>query len=877
MSGFRHWWRDVFRRRQADAELDEEIRYHIDRDVETHVAAGLSEAEARQRALAEFGAVAAIKEEVGETRVTRLAESVWLDVRYGARSLRRNPLFTSTAVVTLALTIAAVTTLLTVAHSFFLRPLPVDDPDSVVEVVATRGDMGRTGFVSYPDYVGFRDGAGTLRGLAATYMGAPLFVTSDEEALALSGSVVTANFFPLLGLEPALGRFFRPDEDAVPGRDAVVVMAYELWVGRYGADPGVIGRTLEINGVVFTVIGVAPVGFHGIGTTAPQIYMPAMMLSVGYRWCSVLEEEDCTILRMFGRLRDGVGIDAARGELAAQMPERWRGAPPGENSGVNVVRVRGAEIDETTRRFLELLGAVSAALLAVCCANLAGLLTSRTGARARELAIRTSLGAPRARLMRQMLTEAVLLAVGGGTLGTVLSLGLTRVLASTFYTTDSSGRPYFVDLSISPAVVVAVLGLAILCGLLFGVLPALTSVRLGSAAGTLRRSAAHLSGGGRLGTVLVGGQAAAAVAFVVIAAVLTASSGVLLEGVNFDPEDIALLRMRPRLVDYEPERAQTIVRRAIERLEDLPNVASATMVGTGVALRGLRADVGLPGVERALLESGYIEIGPRYFETMRTPLLRGREFFASDDASAAPVAVVNEALATAVWPDGEAMGRELIVEGRRFQVVGVVADVQLQNRGEAPQPYVYTPYWQNPESVDARLQVRVSGDAAAALPRLMREVARVDPSVPLTEPWTLEQRVAGWLRPLRMGAAAVSYAGGLAVLLSALGLYAALAAGVTARNQEFGVRMAVGARAADVFRMIIGQGAVVIVAGVGAGLVLATGVVRLMSSLLYGPSTGDGALFVAAGLAVCGCGLVASLVPAMRAARTSPIRAMRPR
>lgn len=877
MRRIRSWWRDLFRRRQLDAELDDEIRYHIEREIEELVAAGVSRPEARRRALAEFGAVAAIKEEVRETRATHRVESLWLDVRFGARALRRDLLFALTGVATLALTIGSVTTVLTIAHAFFLRPLPVADAERVVEVRVTRDDGASAGFVSYPDYAAFRDGAATLEGLAAVYMGAPLFISSGEEAYSVTGAVVTANFFPLLGLEPAAGRFFAPREDEVPGRDPVAVLDHGFWMQRFAGREVALGEQLDINGVKFTIIGVSPPDFHGIGTTAPQVYMPTMMLPVGYRWCSVLHDADCTILRMYGRMAEGVGLDVASAELTALVPERWRDAAPGDNDGVAVVTARATEVGDTTENFLALLGAVSAALLLVCCANLAGLLTSRAGGRARELAIRTSLGAPRARLVRQMLTESILLALAGGVAGVALSRLLTGVLRAAFYATDSSGRPYYVDLAIAPQVIGVVLTLAFGCGLLFGVLPAIVSARLGGRMISLRATVGSVSARTRAARWLVGAQTAGAVVFVVIAGLLVSSAGALLAGANFDPSGVALIRLRPRLVDYEPERAQPYLRRVVEQLEALPEVESVTLVGTGVALWGLSADVSLPGTEDAGREVGYLEVGPGYFETLRTPVLRGRGIEAEDDAAAPAVAVVNETLASTLWPGGDAIGDEVVVGARRYSVIGVVADVDLQNRVEGARPYLYTAFWQSPGQVDARLQIRVNGEAEAMLPRLLREASRVDPAVPVSEPLTLTRRVAGYLQPVRMGAAVVSYAGMLAVLLSALGVYAALAAGVTARNHELGVRMAVGASAGDVFRMIVGQGGATIAAGIGIGLLAAVGAARLLQHLLYGSAAGDGTLFVGAAVIVAGVGVAASVIPALRAARTEPLRALKPR
>lgn len=872
----------LFRRRRLEEGLDEELRFHIDSQTRQYIDSGLAPREARRRARADFGGLEAIKEECREARPTHALETTLQDLRHGLRLMARNPGFTVTAVATLALTVGAISTVLTVAHAFYLKPLPVPDPDEVVEVRATRRQGAEKGFVSHPDYRHFRDRTRTLEGLAAVYPTAPLFVSHGERAREVGGAVVSANFFSLLGVEPVLGRAFRPDEDRVPARDRVAVLGHEFWNGWFQGSPEVLGATIEINGEAFTIVGVAPPWFPGITSIPNRIYIPTMSLDVGYRWCDDAWSADCTMLRMFGRPAAGSDVEAVRGEMRALIPPRWHDAEPAENSGVSVAVARGAEPNPSDTRFIELLSWVAGALLLVCCANLAGLLIARGRSRRRELSIRSSLGAPRRRLVRQLLNESLLLAIVGGALGVVLSLILSGWIEARFYSADAVGRPLHYDFGLEPAIVVFVLGVAICAGLLFGILPALRSTRISRSG-----DAVSLKPGGRgvgigatsrrdtvIGRWLLGSQAAVAVALVTVAALLAVGARSLITGSGFDPAGVALLRLRPRLVDYSPERAQAYVREVVERLERSPGVEAVGTVGTGTALVGFGADVAIPSADVRPLNAGYVEVGPGYFRALGIPRLRGREFTERDDRDSTPVAVVSEALARRLWGEAGAVGATILVDDRRHTVVGVVGDVGLQSRAEPLRPYVYLPFWQNPNQVDARLQVRVEGDPGAMLSKLARAVHRVDPRVPITDMTTLPSWLEGRFRPLRMGVTAVTYAAVLAVVLSAVGLYSSLAFAVSRRTREIGVRLAVGASSGSILTMVLRQGMAVVVAGVAAGIALAVACTRVLRHVLYGAESADMALCGAAVLLFLCIGLIASSVPARRAARIDPMEAL---
>ena len=801
------------------------------------------------------------------------------DLRYAIRGMRRTRGFTATAIVPLAFGAAAISTVLTLAYTLFLRDLPVIRPDRVVAVQATRRHGRVQGWVDYPDYIHFRQGTRTLEGLAAHYSTAPLFVSANHRSEEVNGAVVSADYFPLLGIRPAIGRFFRPDEDSVPDRDRVAVIAYDFWTTWFSSSPDALGAAITINGAPFTIIGVAPPSFRGITVSPNEIYMPLMMARVGYRWCPDSLGSGCDLLDMIGRLRDGYAVEQARAEMAALMPVSWTSSKEGENSGIQVVRARGALHADLPRdaqiRFIEVLFAVAAVLLIICCVNLAGLLTARNDARTREFAIRASLGAGSFRLIRQLLAEIFLLTGVGAALGVVFSLALVNWLNSSFYTADPESHPQYYDFTPQPGVVAVVVALCISAGLAIGIPPAF---KLFAKHGLerLRQQSQSFTERRRLGRWLAAAQAAVAVALAAMSGLLATSAHAMLQGANYDAPHVALLRLRPRLIRYTPDQAAHFLRSVMRRLDATPGVESASMVGTGAVLLGQQARVSLPGsAEAQSFESGYIEIGPRYFETLRTPLLRGREFNDRDTQASAPVAVVSETLARRLWPAGNVIGAIVVVNGSSRQVVGIVQDVPLQTRGETLAPYVFIPFWQNPEQVDARLCVRVKGDPAAMLSNITRVVNAVDPSVPIAETTTLRSQTAGRIMPARMTSAFVSYAAALAVLLSAVGLYSTVAFSVSRRTKEIGIRMAVGAESSAVLAMVIREGMGAVGAGILAGLALAIGGTGIIRHLLYGSGQADGFVYAAAaGLVACAA-LFACWIPARRAAAVEPLAALR--
>jgi putative ABC transport system permease protein len=472
-----------------------------------------------------------------------------------------------------------------------------------------------------------------------------------------------------------------------------------------------------------------------------------------------------------------------------------------------------------------------------------------------------------------VMTESLLIAATGGVAGVALSRVFTGVLGAMFYAMDDEGHPKFYDFSLTPGVVVAAIGAALIAGCLFTIVPALAIVRRHDLMNVKTRAATARWSSGRW---LLAAQAAVAVALVAVGGLLATSAHAMIAGRNFEASHVALMRLRPRLIKYSPERAQEFQRRVRERLSTLPGVESLSMVGTGAVLGGGRASVALPEwSSEQQWRVGCNEIGPQYFATLRTPILSGREFDDRDSIRSPRVAVVNETLARRLWPGGRAIGATLVVRKEPHRIVGVVADVPLESRAEAAEAWVFVPFWQSGAMVDSRLAVRVSGDPAAMLPALVREVNRVDPDVPIAETITLPIQMAGWLRPLRVSATFVGCAAALAIVLTAIGLYGSLAFAVSRRTKEIGVRMALGAARARIVGSIVREGMTVVLAGAVAGLGLAAAGSRLVTHLLHGSAAADWLFHAAAAVLVACVGLLASFLPARRAAAVEPLVALR--
>lgn len=808
------------------------------------------------------------------------------DARFALRTIAKSPAFTAVVVATLALGIGVTSAIFSLVNTLFWKPLPVRDAARLVHVTQSRSDGERYAPLSYPDYLYYRDHVRTLSPLAAHYSSAPIhLVAGGGPSEEINGSVVTASYFPLLSASPLLGRVFENREDEVPGRDPVAVVGYELWQRRLGADASILGRSIQLNGTLFRVVGVMPRGFEGAvsGGLATDVWIPSAMFLVGYRYCDPFQR-DCNIVRLLGRLPPSRSLAEAQAEMGA-LARQLQTAYPATNGGrgVTVLSARGVAPPEreSSGRVAALLLAVTGLVLLIACANVAGLLLARATARRKEIAVRLALGASRARLVRQLLVESLLLCALGGALGVFVAFWTTDLL-QTFYAVNSEGQRAYFPAGLDPLVVAFTAGLSLLSGIAFGLFPAIRTSRTALApalqsdgrSGSPRRS--------RLREGLVVAQAAASVILIAGAGLLVRSLRNVFSGPGFEPSHVLILRLRPALIAETPGKALAFQREVLRRLDETPGVVAASPArfppqwNNLMAVRLPEQDAPRPGEG---FRAAYNLVGPRYFETLGIALREGRDFEQADRKGAPCVAIANQTLARRLWPNGGALGGVLVADEQQCRIVGIVRDAQYRSESQPPVPFLYLDFWQQVDTdtapVDARMHVRVAGDPRAALPAIRRLIGSVHPDVPISEDRPLAESLDYSFRPVRVATAMLVCFGALALLLAAIGLYGALAFAVGQRTREIGIRVALGAEPGRVFRAVVGQGALLALAGTGLGLLALWPLTRLLEGVLYGVSRHDPVALLTAPGVLAAVSVLASIVPARRAMRVDPIVALR--
>ena len=869
------------RRRRMLEDLDQDIREHIEFETEDNIARGLSPKDARDAATRKFGNVTLVKEETREVWSIVWLDRLWQDIRYGLRMLGHAPLFTAVALVTIALGIAANVSVFSFVDALFLRSVPAKDSRGLVRITSLDPNFSR--YFSYPEYAYIRDHAKTLQMVTAHYSTAPLYITVNGATGEVQGAVVSSDYFNILGLRPYLGRFFAREDDSVPDRDAVAVLGFGFWQRAFGGAPDVGGRFLTINGKAFEIIGVMPRDFHGveIGGMPNEVWIPSMMLRTGHRGCGF--ELDCTFLEIMGRLAPGRSLTEARGEittLLGQLESSGQGFERRSSLSVEpAIGVWGLSRDYF-RMVAGLLAAIGGLLLVIVCANLGGLLVARGIARRSEIAMRLALGASRRRIVRQLLTESLLLASAGGALGLIVSLWTSRLLIG-FYSVDEEGYRHLFDLQPSPSVIAYSIAIALAAGLLFGLLPAWQ----GSSAGlnSVLKSGASSQGfgHGRTRTMLVTVQVALSLALLVGAGLLARSMAHLEAGSNMDLHRVLGLRLRPQLLAYPPARAHAITKDVLLRLAQLPRVESVSLAkGQGpVWDANLRVRMALPGNSYAKPRDEPVvhekQVAPNFFRTMRIPFLTGRDFNDRDLPGAPLVGIVNETLARQISSNALPLGQTVVFDDQPYQIIGVVKDAEIKSVFDAPIPVVYRAYWQDVTLVDARLCVRVSGDPGTALPAVRSAIAAIDSSMPITETMPLVDQVRGAYTNTRVAASVTGCAAGLALLLSALGIFGVISYEVGRRTREIGIRLAVGAQPTQIVALFVRQGLVIVTAGCAAGGVVALAASRLLGSWLVGVQPQDPLTLSAAGASLLVVGVLACYIPARRAMGVDPMAALR--
>jgi len=818
-----------------------------------------------------------------------LMEDFVRDLRYALRGLVRDRILSLAILLSLALGIGANTAIFSIVHSLFLDPLPVERSEELTAVFTRDERIPGLLTVSRPNFEDLRKLNSSFEAMAA-WSWAGVNLEEGERPERIVGQLVTGNYFEVLGVKAAHGRTFQPEEDATPGSHPVVVLGHRLWRERFAGDPTIVDRTIRLNGRAFTVVGIAPAGFHG--TFLPirsELWVPMMMHRelLPSAFAGWLDSRRALLLSVFGRRLPGVSTERAAEDLtvlAQNLEEQY----PAVNRGRSVDLVPLAQAtmtmdrrDGSLRMALLLMAAVGIVLL-VATVNVANLLLARSIARRREVAVRIALGAGGRRLARQMLTESLLLSVGGGLLGLLLAVGLGRLLWSM--------RPPFleksgVELALDPVVLLFTLGLALATGLAFGLVPALRASRT-DVVSALRSKEGGGDGGLRVGRVLVVGQVALTLVAIILA-------GLFVESLRrtqsiqpgFEAEKLLMVTVDLDSHGFNPAQGKNYHRRLLEEVRALPGVAMAGLARsipfgppglrrTIETFDGPSALAGESGETGTLIETNTVDAG--FLRTLGISPEAGRDLGLQDRDGAPMVALINQATAELLWPGMDPVGRRFKFRGEEVEreVVGVIPDVRYGSLVAPAQPYLLLPLAQNYVS-RITLFVRTTGDPAALRGTVERRMRTVEPLLPLIDIRTIGERIASSLWAPRLGAALLGLFGLLALLLAAVGIYGMLSYSVHRRRRELGLRIALGARRGDVITLILRGSGALLAAGVGVGVIAAAGGTRLVRNLLVGVGTADPWTYAFAILLLLAVGLVASLLPARSASRTDPLLLLR--
>jgi predicted permease len=881
---FLHRLASLFRRRHLEADLDAELRSHLEMAVEGNLCQGMSPEQAHRQALLDLGGIEQTKEMYREQRGLPMIETTLQDLRFGFRILRRSPGFSVLAILCLTLGIGANAAVFSWVEGILFRPYPaVSHQEQLLALTGTaRAESGPTD-ISWPDLLDLQRSCTLIDSfIVSKIMGTTL--SNGDRAEVMVGSIVSANYFDAIGVHPILGRGFEPGEDSGRNAHPVTVISFQLWQGRFKGDPQIIGKTQRLNNVEHTIVGVMPDGFYGtfVGW-AVQFWVPASMEenfeAGGYK----LEDRSARWIEAYVRLKPGVTraqaqqeISAVARRLEADYPETNRGRgiklwplwqTPFNNSG-------------TLLPTLEIMVAVVVFVLLITCANVGNLLLVRSFARRHEMTVRLAIGAGRGRLLKQLLTEGLILSAFGAAGGLVATHWCSHALVLLF--PARGGVAMHLPGEIDWRVLAMSAGVCLLATLVLGLVPAMQIGKIDVAAALKSDSAGVLGGGAkawaRSGLVMVQ---------VSLSFVLLVGAGLLLQSLQkirntspgFSTHEVLDTAVNLVPAGYDAQRAQNFQDELLERVKALPGVESAAFArmtplsyrsfsSTPIAVDGYQH----PSEEQPTVQ--YNEVGPDYFVTMGIPLLSGREFTRADDEKAALVAVVNETMAAQYWRGRNPIGERVQVEGRWMQVVGVAMDSKYESVREAPKPFFYVPLRQNFDR-SAGLYIRTPLSPETMATALAREVHALDPDLALYEVITLQEELDRSTSPQKVALTLVGVLGALALLLAAIGLYGVISFAVSQSSRELGLRMALGADASNLLRLVISRGLTLTGGGVLLGTAAALALTRLLGNLLYKVSPRDPLAFGSALVVMTIASLAACILPGWRAARTDPARVLR--
>jgi predicted permease len=874
--------RALFRRRAEEGELNDELRFHFERQVEKYKLSGMTDDEARRRARLAFGGHEQVKAECRDARGTSFVENARQDLRYALRQLRGNPTFAIVILLTLALSIGANSAIFSVINSVLIKPLPYRQPDKLVRIFLTNAVFPKFPLNPF-DFRDFRARSRSFDGLAAFTRG-DMQLSGSGEPVRLNGIAITSGYFRVLGLHPQLGREF--DEKAeIPGNGLQVILSDRVWRERFGAAPDMLGRKITLNARPYTVVGVMPPGTAHPGNE----YQPlAYGEDVDAWWPFPFEGDPSNrgshFMEVIGRLKQNVTLAQANAELNALLTQIGN-----EHGGFGdwkmlVISLNDEVIGASRQLLLVLLGAVGMVLL-IACANAANLMLTRAAARQREIAVRVALGAPRSRVVRQLLTESLLIACLGGVLGLAVALVGVRVLVSFL----PANFPRVHDIHVSAPVFLFTLLISVGTGVLFGLAPALQASHADPKEGLHKGGRATTASGHQstLRNVLVMSE-------VGLACVLLIGAGLMLRSLlnlmrlnpGFQTEHVLTAKLSLPHERYKtPESNLRFYQDLPLAIRSLPGVESAGL-GSDIPWTGYDDNAGF-SIEgkQPLPHEGfhgrYHMATPGYFSALGIPLRRGRFFSDADKADSPQVWIINQTMAERYWPGEDAVGKRVTFEDHPkekdwIRIVGVVSDVKDQPDSPGAEPAFWWPFNQAAFGAPNQLLVvRSNSDPQLLVSAIRQQVSRIDPTLAVADVQTMDQIVTASVATPRFAFILVGMFGGLAILLAAIGIYGVIAYSVSQRTPEFGLRMALGARRFDVLRLVLVQAGKLILSGTVIGVLLALMLARALKSLIYNVSPADPLTFIAIGLSVIAIAIFACYIPARKATEADPMIALR--
>jgi predicted permease len=862
--------RNLARKTKRDAELDAEVGGYAEMLADEKMRSGMSPDEARRAARIELGGVEQVKEQVRDVRAGAWLDSLLQDVRYGARTLRKNPGFTLIVVLTLALGIGANTAIFSLIDAILLKTLSVSHPESLV-VLASYSKHGRVGDFGYPDYLILRDGNRAFSGVLAASSQERIEVGMGAETELALRKIVSTNYFLVLGVPPFLGRVFSQENENLQ----VAVISNGFWKRSFAGSRSVVGKQIDLDGLPFTIIGVAPPEFLGemVGE-APDIWttvssMPASRRNLpGFTW-----------LDLMGRLKPGVQVEQASAELSLLLPH----LPDSESQGGFIQRIavesgsRGSSgLRDSFSAPLGVLMAVVAVVLLIACVNLASLQLARAATRRREIATRLALGASRSRIVRQLVTESLLLALMAGFLGLLFAVWTERFLLSLV---AGAGRAITVDLRPNIQVFGFTAVISVATGVLFSLAPALKATWQSVNAG-LRLDSPHLVGRGRRGGLkdrLIAVQVALSLLLLVVGGLFIRTlQNLKTQDLGFRPVDMLSVQVRSEN-EYQPPTARAIVP-LLHRMDAIPGVQVATfsfaptLADDGSSVNGLKFE-GYPRTsENQRAQANWV--GPDYFRTAGIPLLEGRDFSMADNSNAPRAAILNRTMALHYFGNRTAVRRRFEFNKKQYEIIGVAKDAKYVDLRQSDVQFVYFAALQNDSEIQS-LELRTTSSPLSVAGAVRDAVREAGPPLRIAEITTLEKRIDQKLALEFLVSNIAGFFSGLTLLLVFIGIYGTLVYAVARRTKEIGIRMALGARQSDVLQLVVGQGMLMATAGVGLGIIAALGLTRFLTTLLYGVKPFDALTFAAVSLILTTEAFVASYIPACRAMRVDAMAALR--